>query len=198
MANPRQDNKPTQSVQDEARHTVDRTAEEMKRIEETIVKTGEEMARTGAELLRQNSDMVQKSWSFGSELAASIMNSSSEQLGRTLGVSGDEAQKATDRSARNAETLLYSVTAFARGLNGASQEYLDFLQRQFARNMDRINELWRCRSPQDVAAVQTDLVRETVSDLFERNRRIADMSLRLADDAGSHFAQSMEAMRRAA
>ena len=198
MANPRHDNKPTQSVQDEARHTVDRTTDEMKRMGETTVKTGEQMARTSAELLRQNADMVQKSWSFGSEMAASLMNSSSEQLGRTLGVSGDEARKATDRSARNAETILYSVTAFAKGWNGASQEYLDFVQQQFARNMDRVTELWRCRSPQDVAAVQTDLVRETVSDLFERNRRIADMSLRLADDAGSHIAKSMEAMRRAA
>jgi len=198
MANPRQDNKSTQSVQDEARQTVDRTTEEMKRMGETTVRTGEQMARTGAELLTQNADIIQKSWSFGSEMAAGLMSSSREQLGRTLGVSGDEARKASDRSARNAEAILYSVTAFARGLSGTSQEYLDFMRQQFARNMDLITELWRCRSPQDVAAVQTDLVRETVSDLFERNRRIADMSLRLADDAGSHIAESMEAMRRAA
>jgi hypothetical protein len=162
------------------------------------MKASKEMARAGSTLLRQNAELVQKSWSFGADMAAGMMTRSTEYLGRSLGVSGDEAQKATDRSAQNAETLLYSATTVAKGINGASQEYFDFVRHLFERNMERMNELWRCRSPQDVAAVHTDLVRETVSDLLERNRRIADMSLRLADDAGSHIAESMEAMRRAA
>lgn len=198
MANPRQDNRPTQGVEDEAKRTVERTTEQTKRIGEATVKAGEEMARTSANLLQQNAEMLQKSWSFGADMATGIISRSSEQCGRTLGLSGDEAQKATDRSARNVETILYSASAIAKGVNGASQEYFDFVRNQFAKNMDRMNELWRCRTPQDVAAVQTDLVRETVSDLLEHNRRIADMSLRLADDAGSHITQSMEAMRRAA
>jgi hypothetical protein len=198
MANPRQDNKPTHDVEDGAKRTLERSTEQTKRIGEATVKAGEEMARAGANFLQQNAEMFQKSLSFGADMTTGIISRSSEQFGRTLGLSGDDAQKATDRSARNVETILYSATAVAKGLNGASQEYFDFVRHQFAKNMDRMNELWRCRTPQDVVAVQSDLVRETVSDLFERNRRIADMSLRLADDAGSHIAQSLEAVRRAA
>jgi hypothetical protein len=198
MANPRQDKKPTRGVKDEAKRSVERATEQTKRIGETTVKTGEEMARASADLLQQNAEMFQKSWGFGANMATDIISRSSEQLGRTLGLSGDEAHKATDRSARNVESILYSATAVAKSLNGVSQEYFEFMQRQFAKNMERMNELWRCRTPQDVAAVQSDLMRETVSDLFERNRRIADMSLRLADDAGSHIAQNMEAARRSA
>jgi hypothetical protein len=46
-----------------------------------------------------------------------------------------------------------------------------------------MNELWRCRTAQDVAAVQSDLVRETMGSVLETCRRVADMSLKLADDA---------------
>jgi hypothetical protein len=198
MANPRQDNKPAQNIEDQGRRTAERATEQTKRIGDTAVKASEEMARAGANLIRQNAELFQKSWSFGADMAAGMMNRATDYLGRSLGVSGDEAQKATDRSAHNAETLLYSATMVAKGVNGASQEYFDFVRHQLEKNMKGMNELWRCRSPQDVAAVHTDLVRETVSDLFERNRRIADMSLRLADDAGSHIADSVEAMRRAA
>jgi len=198
MANPRQDNKPAQNIEDQARQTAERATEQTKRIGDTAMKASEEMARLGSNLLRQNAELVQKSWSFGADMAAGLMSRSTEYVGRSLGFSGDEAQKATDRSAHNAETLLYSATTIAKGLNGASQEYFDFMRHLFEKNMEGMNELWRCRSLQDVAAIHTDLVRETVSDLFERNRRIADMSVRLADDAGSHIAESVEAMRRAA
>ena len=156
------------------------------------------MTRVSADLLKQNAELLQKSWSFGAEMATGVMNRSSEQLGRTLGLSGDDTQQATHRSTRNVEAILHSATAVAKGLNGASQEYFDFARNQLAKNMDRINELWRCRTPHDVAAVQSDLVRETVKELFERNRRIADMSVRLAEDAGNQIAKSMEDVKHAA
>jgi hypothetical protein len=198
MANPRQDNRPAHSIEDEAKRTVERTSEQTKRIGEASVKASEEVARASANLLQQNAEIFQRSWRFSADMATGLIGRSSEQLGRTLGLSGEEAQEATQRSARNLESVLYSASALAKGLNGASQEYLDFMRGQFAKSMDRMNELWRCRTPQDVAAIQSDFVREAVSDLFERNRRIADLSLRLADDAGSHIAQSMETARRAA
>jgi hypothetical protein len=75
-----------------------------------------------------------------------------------------------------------------------SQEYFEFVRHQIENNMNRMNELWRCRTPQDVAAVQSDLVRETVGSVLESSRRMADMSLKLADDAAKH----MERSRRAA
>jgi hypothetical protein len=198
MANPRQNNKPARNAGHEARRTTERATEQTRRIGETTIKAGDEISRAGADLLQQNAELLQKSWTFGADLAADLITRSSEYLGRSLGVSGDEARKATDRSAHNAETILYSATTIAKGMNGVSREYFDFLRHQFQKNMERMHELRRCRSPQDVAAIQTDLMRETVGELFECNRRIADMSLRLADDAGSHIAESMETTRRAA
>jgi phasin family protein len=59
-----------------------------------------------------------------------------------------------------------------------------------------MNELWACRTPQDVAAVQSEFLRETVETAVQSSRRMADMSLKAADDAAKHIARDME--RRAA
>jgi phasin family protein len=83
-------------------------------------------------------------------------------------------------------------------MDGASREYFEFVRQQIEKSMDRMNDLWSCRTPQDVAAVQSDLVRETVGSVLESSRRVADMSLKLADDAAKHMTQNMERNRRAA
>jgi hypothetical protein len=83
-------------------------------------------------------------------------------------------------------------------MNGVSREYLDFVRQHVESSMDRMNELWRCRTPHDLAAVQTDLVRDTIRSAMDSSRRMADMSLKVADDAGNHIAQSVERMQRAA
>ena len=64
--------------------------------------------------------------------------------------------------------------------------------------MDHMNELWSCRTPQDFAAVHSDMVRETVETALESSRRIADMSLKMADEAGKQIKQSVEDIRRTA
>jgi phasin family protein len=61
-----------------------------------------------------------------------------------------------------------------------------------------MNELWTCRTPQDFAAVQSDMVRETVETALESSRRIADMSLKMADETEKQIKQSMEGIRRTA
>ena len=109
-----------------------------------------------------------------------------------------QATEATERSARNAQTLLYSGTAAARVMGGMSQEYFQMLRHQVEKNMEHMNKLWTCRTPQDFAAVQSDMVRETVEMALESSRRIADMSLKMADETGKQIKQSMEEIRRVA
>jgi phasin family protein len=212
MANPRQEEKSTQGIEDAARRAGERTAEQTDRLGQTAAEqttrvgqaaaeAGEEVARAGANLLKQNAETLQNAWRFGLDMATTVMGRSTEQFGRTLGVSGggvQQATEATERSARNAQTLLYTGTAAARVVGGMSQEYFQMVRHQVEKNMDHMNELWSCRTPQDFAAVQSDMVRETVETALESSRRIADMSLKMADDAGKQIKQSMEEIRRTA
>ena len=106
--------------------------------------------------------------------------------------------KATERSARNAQTLLYTSSAAAKVMGDVSQEYFQMVRHQLETNMELMRELWTCRTPQDFAAVQTDLMRENVETALESSRRIADMSRKMADEAGKQIKQSMEEVRRTA
>ena len=155
MANPRQEDKSTQSMEDAARRAGERAAEESTRIGQAAAdqttrvgkaaaEAGEQVAEASANLLKQNVETLQNAWRFGLEAATSAMG------------------------------------------------------HQLEKNMDHMNELWSCRTPQDFAAVQSDMVRETVETALESSRRIADMSLKMADDAGQQIKQSMEEIRRTA
>ncbi|MDE5452003.1 TIGR01841 family phasin [Bradyrhizobium sp. CSA112] len=198
MANPRQEEKSTQGMEDAARRASERTAEQTGRIGQVAAETGEEVARVSANLLKQNAETVQNAWRLGLDMATTVMGRSTEQLGRTLGLSGEGVQQATERSARSAQSILYTSTAAAKVMGGMSREYLQLVRNQVEKNMDHMNELWTCRTPQDFAAVQSDMLRETVETVLESSRRIADMSLKMADDAGKQINQNMEEIRRAA
>jgi phasin family protein len=209
MANPRQEEKSTHGMEDAARRASDRTAEQTSRIgqaaaEQTArvgqaaAEAGAEVARASASLLKQNAETFQNAWRFGLDMATSVMGRSTEQFGRTLGLSGEGVQQATERSARNAQSILYTSSAAAKAMGGMSREYLQLVRHQVEKNMDHMNELWTCRTPQDFAVVQSDMVRETMETVLESSRRIADLSLKIADDAGKQINQNMEEIRRAA
>ncbi len=194
----RQEDKTTPNLEETVRRTSEQTAEQPRRIGLAAIEATEAVAKTSANLFQENAELLRNSWRFGIDAAASIMGRSTDQFGRTLGLSGNEAQQATERSARNAETMLYSATAVSKGMNGLSQEYLQFVRRQVETSMDRMNELWRCRTPHDVLALQSDLAGDTLGSVLESGRRMADMSLKLTEDAARHMTQSIERMKRAA
>ena len=79
-----------------------------------------------------------------------------------------------------------------------SEELLKTLKDRFEKNKDRMKELWTCRTPQDFAAVQSDMMRETVEIALESSRRAADMSRKMVEDAGEQIKHDMEEFRRSA
>lgn len=209
MANPRQEEKPNQGMEDAARRAGEKvaeqtnrfgqaTAEQTARVGQAAAEAGEEVARAGASLLKQNAETLQDAWRLGLDMATSVVGRSTEQFGRTLGLSGEGVEQATERSTRNTQTVLYTGTAAAKVMGGISHEYFQMVRHQLEKNMNHMNELWSCRTPQDFAAIQSDMLRETVETVLESSRRIADMSIKMADDAGKQINKSMEEIRRAA
>ena len=106
MANPRPEDKSTQDMEDAARRAGERAAEQTTRIGQAAAdqtarigqaaaEAGEEVARAGADMLKQNVETLQNAWRSGLEAATSVMGRSSEQFGRTLGLSGEGVNKAT-------------------------------------------------------------------------------------------------------
>jgi hypothetical protein len=196
MANSRQEDKTNQAAPDAIRQMSEKTADQTRRMGETAVEAGQEVARAGADLLQQNAETLQSTLRFGLDMATAVMGRSTDHVSRAFGLSGDEVQQSTERAARNAATILHSSTALAKGMKGMSQEYFAFLRHQIENSMERMNELWRCRTPQDVAAVQSDFMRESVESAMESSQRIADLSLKVTNDTTRSMAHNLD--RRAA
>jgi phasin family protein len=192
MADPRQENKFTQKTEETVRQTGEQAAEQTRRIVQVAAKAGEDVSQVSADLLRQNTELLQNTWRFGMETATAMMGRSTDQLGRTFGLTGDEAQKATEKSVRNTQIMLNSATTVSRGMNEISREYFEFVRREMESSMDRMSELWRCRTPHDLVALQSELARETVTRALENSRRLADMSHKVAEDAGKRITESMQ------
>ncbi len=93
MAKPHQEQHPepkfTQNMEDAARRLGDRAAGAVP----VAAEAGQEVARAGADMLKQNVETLQHAWRSGLEAATSVMGRSSEQFGRTLGLSGEEGTK---------------------------------------------------------------------------------------------------------
>ena len=64
-----------------------------------------------------------------------------------------------------------------------SQEVFGLVQDRLQKNLDAVNRLVGTRSVQDFVAVQSDLARDTLQQVIETNRRIAEVSLRIANEA---------------
>src|SRR5436305_2846450 len=162
MANPRPEDKGTPNAEEAIRRTSERAAEQSKRIGETAAETGHEAVRAGTDLFQQNAQALQNALRFGVEASTAVMGRSADQLSRTFGLSGNEVQQATERSARNAATVLQSGSAISKVFSDMSREYFAFLRQQMETTMNRMNEVWTCRTPQDTAAVQIELIRVSV------------------------------------
>jgi hypothetical protein len=150
----------------------------------TVTDAAERAARTGADVLQRNSEQVRQTFEMGSDAAARIAERAFGQFTRVFGVvTGDNAQQATQQSARNVEAILHSSAIIADGVQTISREWLTFVQNRAERNMERLETLANCRSVQDCIAAHTELVRDHLQDLLQTTKRVAEVSTRMVDEA---------------
>jgi phasin family protein len=57
------------------------------------------------------------------------------------------------------------------------------IQDRLQKNMDAMNRIVGTRSVQDFVAVQSDLVRDGLQQVIDTNKRVAELSVRIADEA---------------
>ena len=93
-------------------------------------------------------------------------------------------------------------TVLARGFQEASHEWINLAQERVTKNLDGLNRLAGTRSVQDFVAVQSDLVRDDLQRLIETNKRVAEVSVRVAEEAAGivrmQVDKTAEAARRVA
>jgi hypothetical protein len=187
MANPRQAERDisqaAQQAAQAAQETTRKIADETSRAARTAADASVGAARASADMLQRNAETVQHAWESGSKMATGLAEQSVERFARACGITGEGAQQATEQSSRNLESIVQSGTILAGGMQSISLELMNFARKRLEQNMHRVEALATCRSPQEILAVQSDLVRDNLEDFVQSTRRIAEISTQMADEA---------------
>jgi phasin family protein len=187
MANPRQ----------EAQESSRKVAEEANRAANKMADAGERTVRAGAAAAQRNAETAREALESGGEAANEWARRSTEHVARAFGFGGEEAEKAMEQSTRNLQAIAQSSTILANGMQELSREWLDLLRKSAGRNLTWFNAAAQSRSPQELAAAQSEIVRDNLQDLLQATRRSAEASARMADEATRKMSEAMEAAPRA-
>ena len=187
MLNPQPDNM-NKAVQEATREG----AEQADRNVQLSTDASDRAARAGTEILQRNAETIQEALQSTTEIAARLMERSADQLGRVFGISGDEAYKAAQKSSDNLDAILQSSSVLAEVSQSISREWVNFTHGRMEQNFNRFESLLRCRTPQDLAAVQSEFLRDNLESFLQCARRIAEASMQMADEATKRTAKSGE------
>ena len=106
-----------------------------------------------------------------------------DQFTQVLGFAGPRAEELAKRSSQNFEALSQASNILVKGAQEFSREWFELVQERMKKNMDAMNRLASCHSLQDFVTVQSDIARDRLGHTVESSRRLAEVSLRVADEA---------------
>jgi phasin family protein len=172
----RNDNNDQNKAADEPAHTARTVTDEAARV-------GEQTARAGADLARRSTETARDTVQTGLNTATQTFQRMTDQFNQVLGFNGPQAEELARRSSQNLQAVSQASTVLARGAQEVSQEVFGLVQDRLQKNIDALSRIAGTRSVQDFVAVQSDLARDTLQQVIDTNRRIAELSVRVADEA---------------
>lgn len=183
----------TEAVQDAPKEG----AEQASRITQISTDASERAARTGTEISQRNVETVQQALQSSAEIAARLTERSADQFGRVFGFSVDEAHKTAQKSSNNLDAIIQASSMLAGVTQSISREWVNFIRERMEQNFNRFESLLRCRTQQDLAAVQSEYLRDNLESFLQCSRRIAETSMQIADEATKRTAEAVERARAA-
>ena len=164
-----------------------RAADEAARTARTVTdeaaRVGEQTARAGADIARRGTETARNVMEQGLNTVNETVRRMSDQVTQVLGFNGPQAEELSRRSSQNLQAVSQASTVLARGAHEVSREVIQLVQDRLEKNVDGLNRLAGTRSVQDFVAVQSDLVRDGLQQVIDTNKRIAELSVRAADEA---------------
>jgi len=165
------------------RDAADEAARTAGAVTNQAAKIGQETARAGADVLDRGVKTARDAMQSGLTTATETFQRITDQFTQALGLNGPQSEELARRSSQNVQAVTQASTVLARGAQEISQEVFGLVQDRLTKNIEAVNRIVGSRSVQDLVAVQSDLVRDNLQQVIETNRRVAEVSLRIADEA---------------
>src|SRR4051794_31074223 len=167
----------------EQNRAADEAARTARTVTDEAARVGEQTARAGADVFRRGSETARDTVQSGLNTAAETFQRMSDQFTKVLGFNGPQSEELTRRSSQNLQAVSQASNVLARGAQEATREVLNLVQDRLEKNIDAVSRLAGTRSVQDFVAVQSDLVRDGLQQVIDTNKRIAELSVRVAEEA---------------
>ena len=148
-------------------------------------------AGAATDLMRGQFETVQRAWEVAAEAARNIAARPIDQLSHASGLVGKNGNPGMQQSLRNVETVMESGTVIASAIHNISREVVELTSNRLQQNMNIIDALAKCRSPEEFVRTQSEFVRKQIGDYVESTRRIAEISLDMADEAADRAGRSV-------
>ena len=161
----------------------DEAARTARTVTDEAARVGEQTARAGADVFRRGTETARDNLQSGLNTATQTFQRVTDQFTQALGFNGPQAEELARRSSQNVQAVTQASTVLARGAQEVSQEVFGLVQDRLQKNVDAVSRIAGVRSVQDFVAVQSDLARATLQQVIETNKRIAELSVRVADEA---------------
>jgi hypothetical protein len=167
---------------EEANAVAEKVEEEMANIDDTKL-TGARRAREQVETVQRVTEDAAETVKAGVEGAQTVLRVMQEAMVNSVGAASELTRL---------QAVAQSGTALARGLQDVSREVFERSQQRLQRNLDGLQALARCRSMTDFVEVQSTLLRDNLEQTVENSRRIAELTIQMANGAAKNVTVQAE------
>ncbi len=190
MANPRHQERSFEASTEQVEHKM---GEEATRATRNIADFSERAARSNVDMLHSNMETARHIWESSAELTSSLAKRTTDQFGRALGLAGGETDATAHQASRNLSAILQTSQALNDGVRKVSDEWFKFARARMERAFEHVDKAMRSRTPQELAAIQTEVVRDNLESMLQSTQRIAELSQQTANEASRKLSENRAA-----
>jgi phasin family protein len=155
--------------------------------QESASKTAEAARSVGREAASETEDAAQA--------GVQGLRRVADEFGRVFGFAG-QSEDLARQATQNLGAITEAGSVLMRGFQDVSREWVALAQERLQSNAEGLAKLAQCRSLPDLAAVQSELVRENLQQMIENSRRVAEHSIQVANEAARTIAAETEKAAR--
>jgi len=141
-----------------------------------------EAARVNAQLIQRNMESTEQAMSIGLQATARAFENLAKAMAQTFSLDGARGER--EELTQNIQAASRAGAGLTIAAQEASREWLNLARQAMEANFETLRELGSCRSVEEVASVQTKLVRTNLEHAVQAGKAIVERSQRSLEEAG--------------